>query len=77
MSVLSNITAIKVRATYQPYGIGFLDDFRLHTARHGAAGNFSHRASFCVDPSCIDLMNSIAGSSRSIILSTSLGLSEY
>ncbi|XP_071445859.1 laminin subunit gamma-1 [Hetaerina americana] len=38
MSVLSNLTAIKIRGSYTPEGVGFLDDVRLETARRGAAG---------------------------------------
>ncbi|XP_046391414.1 laminin subunit gamma-1 isoform X2 [Ischnura elegans] len=38
MSVLSNLTAVKIRGTYTPEGVGFLDDVRLETARRGAAG---------------------------------------
>ncbi|XP_063244920.1 laminin subunit gamma-1 isoform X2 [Bacillus rossius redtenbacheri] len=38
ISVLSNLTAIKIRATYTPQGVGFLDDVKLETARRGAAG---------------------------------------
>ena len=38
MSILSNLTGIKIRATYTPRGSGFLDNVKLKTARRGAAG---------------------------------------
>lgn len=38
MSLLSNLTAIKIRGTYTPNGVGFLDDFKLETAVRGIAG---------------------------------------
>uniref|UniRef100_A0A8D9B170 Laminin subunit gamma-1 n=1 Tax=Cacopsylla melanoneura TaxID=428564 RepID=A0A8D9B170_9HEMI len=39
ISVLANLTAIKIRATYAQNGVGFLDDVKLETARRGAAGS--------------------------------------
>ncbi|XP_046998702.1 laminin subunit gamma-1 isoform X2 [Schistocerca americana] len=38
ISVLANLTAIYIRGTYTPEGVGFLDDVRLETAHRGAAG---------------------------------------
>lgn len=38
MSILSNLTAIKIRAIYSDYGEAFLDDVELQTAHRGAAG---------------------------------------
>ncbi|KAL4219663.1 Laminin-type epidermal growth factor-like domai [Mactra antiquata] len=38
IAILSNITAIKVRATYNPNGVGFIDDIKLDTARRGFGG---------------------------------------
>ncbi|KAJ3635456.1 hypothetical protein MTP99_008363 [Tenebrio molitor] len=38
MSILSNLTAIRIRATYAPRGTGYLDDVRLETASQGVAG---------------------------------------
>lgn len=38
ISILTNLTAIKIRATYTPQGIGFLDDVKLETAQRGIAG---------------------------------------
>ncbi|RZC40648.1 laminin subunit gamma-1, partial [Asbolus verrucosus] len=38
MSILTNLTALKIRATYAPRGIGFLDDVQLETASRGVAG---------------------------------------
>lgn len=39
MSILSNLTAIKVRGTFTPRGVGFLDNVKLKTARRGASGS--------------------------------------
>ncbi|XP_075230002.1 laminin subunit gamma-1 isoform X2 [Lycorma delicatula] len=38
MSLLANLTALKIRGTYTPQGVGFLDEVRLDSARRGAAG---------------------------------------
>ncbi|KAL3871372.1 hypothetical protein ACJMK2_039377 [Sinanodonta woodiana] len=38
ISILSNITAIKIRATYNREGVGFIDDIKLETARRGLNG---------------------------------------
>ncbi|XP_063925380.1 laminin subunit gamma-1 isoform X2 [Zophobas morio] len=38
MSILTNLTSIKVRATYSPRGVGFLDDVKLETAGRLVAG---------------------------------------
>lgn len=38
MSILSNLTAIKIRASYADGGEAFIDDFELETAHRGAAG---------------------------------------
>lgn len=38
MSILTNLTAIKIRATYTPQGVGYLDDVALESAHRGAAG---------------------------------------
>ncbi|KAL1130902.1 hypothetical protein AAG570_012143, partial [Ranatra chinensis] len=38
MSLLSNLTAIKIRGTFTPKGVGFLDDVKLTTARRGSVG---------------------------------------
>lgn len=38
MSILANLTAIRIRGTYTLKGIGFLDNVKLATARRGAPG---------------------------------------
>lgn len=38
MSILTNLTAIKIRATYAEQGVGFLDNVKLETASRGVAG---------------------------------------
>lgn len=38
ISLLTNLTAIKIRGTYSPMGVGFLDDVELETASRGVAG---------------------------------------
>ena len=38
ISILSNLTAIKIRASYSDGGEAYLDDFELQTAHRGAAG---------------------------------------
>ncbi|XP_046665340.1 laminin subunit gamma-1 isoform X1 [Homalodisca vitripennis] len=50
MSVLANLTAIKIRGTYTPQGVGFLDDVKLHTARRGAAGAPASWIEMCTCP---------------------------
>ncbi|KAJ9596346.1 hypothetical protein L9F63_012621, partial [Diploptera punctata] len=50
MSVLSNLTAIHIRATYTPEGVGFLDDVVLSTARRGAAGRPASWIEMCTCP---------------------------
>lgn len=35
MSILSNLTAIKIRGTYSPEGVGYLDDVQLETVSKG------------------------------------------
>ncbi|KAF4517691.1 hypothetical protein B566_EDAN016517 [Ephemera danica] len=50
MSVLSNLTAVKIRGTYTPEGVGFLDDVQLHTARREAAGRPANWIEMCTCP---------------------------
>ncbi|XP_050312326.1 laminin subunit gamma-1-like isoform X2 [Anthonomus grandis grandis] len=38
ISVLTNLTAIKIKGTYVPRGVGFLDDLKLETASRGVSG---------------------------------------
>ncbi|CAG9764671.1 unnamed protein product [Ceutorhynchus assimilis] len=38
ISLLTNLTAIKIKGTYSLRGVGFLDDFKLETASRGVAG---------------------------------------
>ena len=50
MSLLSNMTAIKIRGTYTPEGVGFLDDVKLAAARRGAAGQPAQWIEMCTCP---------------------------
>lgn len=50
MSILSNLTAIKIRSSYSDGGDAFLDDFELQTAHRGAAGNVAKWIEQCQCP---------------------------
>lgn len=50
ISILSNLTAIKIRGTYTHQGRGFLDDVRLETAHRGAAGEPADWIEHCQCP---------------------------
>ncbi|KAL1516830.1 hypothetical protein ABEB36_000679 [Hypothenemus hampei] len=50
ISILTNLTAIKIRGTYSPRGLGFLDDVKLETASPGAAGTPALWMEFCQCP---------------------------
>ncbi|XP_076636198.1 laminin subunit gamma-1 isoform X1 [Colletes latitarsis] len=50
MSILSNLTAIKIRGTYTHQGRGFLDDVKLETAHRGAAGESADWIEHCQCP---------------------------
>lgn len=50
MSILSNLTAIKIRGTYNHQGRGFLDDVKLETAHRGAAGDAADWVEDCKCP---------------------------
>ncbi|EFN65099.1 Laminin subunit gamma-1 [Camponotus floridanus] len=50
MSILSNLTAIKIRGTYTHQGRGFLDDVKLETAHRGAAGESADWVEHCQCP---------------------------
>ncbi|CAG9761693.1 unnamed protein product [Ceutorhynchus assimilis] len=50
ISILTNLTAIKIRGTYSPQGVGFLDDVKLETASRGAAGLPALWMEFCDCP---------------------------
>ncbi|XP_073977260.1 laminin subunit gamma-1 isoform X2 [Rhodnius prolixus] len=50
MSILSNLTAIRIRGTYTPRGAGWLDDVKLGTARRGAAGQPAKWIEWCECP---------------------------
>lgn len=50
MSILTNLTAIKIRATYTPRGTGILDEVRLGTAIRGAAGEAANWIEICECP---------------------------
>uniref|UniRef100_A0A8D8H0Q0 Laminin subunit gamma-1 n=2 Tax=Culex pipiens TaxID=7175 RepID=A0A8D8H0Q0_CULPI len=50
MSILSNLTAIKIRAIYSDYGEAFIDDVELQTAHRGAAGRAATWIEQCTCP---------------------------
>ncbi|XP_033223143.1 laminin subunit gamma-1 isoform X2 [Belonocnema kinseyi] len=50
ISILSNLTAIKIRGTYTHRGKGFLDDVKLETALRGAAGESADWVEHCKCP---------------------------
>ncbi|GLH05167.1 Netrin-A [Gryllus bimaculatus] len=50
MSVLANLTAIRIRGTYASEGVGFLDNVKLATARRGAPGRPAHWIENCNCP---------------------------
>ncbi|XP_014218984.1 laminin subunit gamma-1 isoform X2 [Copidosoma floridanum] len=50
ISLLSNLTAIKIRGTYTHQGKGYLDDVRLETAHRGAAGEPADWVEHCTCP---------------------------
>lgn len=50
MSILSNLTAIKIRGTFTSRGVGFLDNVKLETARRGAAGSPAPWIEMCSCP---------------------------
>lgn len=50
MSILSNLTAIKIRATYSDIGEAYIDDIELQTAHRGAAGFPATWIEQCVCP---------------------------
>lgn len=47
MSVLSNLTAIKIRATYTPAGVGFLDNVRLESTQRGGSSQAAPWVEVC------------------------------
>ncbi|XP_065226711.1 laminin subunit gamma-1 [Planococcus citri] len=50
ITLLSNLTAIKIKGTYTPQGVGFLDDVSLESARRGAAGTPAPWVETCTCP---------------------------
>ncbi|KAG7171849.1 Laminin subunit gamma-1-like 1 [Homarus americanus] len=50
ISLLSNLTAIKIRGTYTYDGRGFVDDVRLETARRGVFGVHASWIEMCTCP---------------------------
>lgn len=50
MSILTNLTSIKIRATYAAQGVGFLDNVKLETASRGIAGTPAHWVESCECP---------------------------
>ncbi|CAH1179506.1 unnamed protein product [Phaedon cochleariae] len=51
ISVLTNLTSIKIKGTYTPQGVGFLDEVKLETAARGAAGESALWVEVCSCPS--------------------------
>ncbi|GJQ78719.1 putative laminin subunit [Trypoxylus dichotomus] len=49
-SILTNLTAIKIRGTYTPEGVGFLTNVRLETASRGVAGTPANWVEQCECP---------------------------
>ncbi|XP_043463177.1 laminin subunit gamma-1 [Leptopilina heterotoma] len=50
ISILSNLTIIKIRGTYTHQGRGFLDDVKIETAHRGAAGEPADWIEHCQCP---------------------------
>ncbi|KAF7284665.1 hypothetical protein GWI33_021849 [Rhynchophorus ferrugineus] len=50
ISLLTNLTAIKIKGTFTPRGVGFLDDVRLETASRGIAGRQASWIELCECP---------------------------
>lgn len=50
MSILTNLTAIKIRGTYTRMGSGYLDDVHLETASRGVAGRSAYWIEQCECP---------------------------
>lgn len=50
MTILSNLTAIRIKGTYSNYGIGYLENFKLETAQRGAAGQPAMWIEMCTCP---------------------------
>ncbi|CAG9855702.1 unnamed protein product [Phyllotreta striolata] len=51
ISILTNVTAIKIKGTYSPFGSSYLDEVKLETALRGIAGEPSHWIESCECPS--------------------------
>lgn len=51
ISILANLTAIKIRATYTPGGIGFLDNVKLESTQRGGYGQEAMWIEMC---SCLE-----------------------
>ncbi|XP_050515179.1 laminin subunit gamma-1-like [Diabrotica virgifera virgifera] len=50
ISILTNLTAIKIKGTYAPEGVGFLDEVKLETASRGVAGKPALWVESCACP---------------------------
>lgn len=50
MSILSNLTSLKIRATYGDKGVGFLDSVRLESAARGGSGKSAEWLEMCTCP---------------------------
>jgi len=48
--LLSNITALKIRATYTPQGVGFIDNVKLQSAREGYGSTPATNVERCTCP---------------------------
>lgn len=50
ISILTNLSAIKIKGTYAPEGIGFLDEVKLESASRGVAGKPALWVESCACP---------------------------
>ncbi|CAG9855706.1 unnamed protein product [Phyllotreta striolata] len=50
ISILTNLTAIKIKGTYAPDGMGFLDELKLESASRGVAGKPALWVESCACP---------------------------
>lgn len=50
MTILSNLTAIRIRGTYGNHGAGYLEKFKLETAHRGSSGYPANWIETCTCP---------------------------